>query len=58
VLRISCNDSQTLHVTNDHLELVPQISYDDEGEAGDELSKRSEGFGRPVGKGAPFYLDR
>lgn len=51
VLRISCNDNETLHVTSDHLEVVASTTYDDEGEAGDELSKRSEEFGHPVGKG-------
>jgi len=55
VLRISCNDSQTLHVTSDHLEVVPQTSYEDEGDVGDELSKRSEEFGQPVGKGDPDH---
>lgn len=58
VLRISCDDSQTLHVTSDHLEVVAQTSYADEGEAGDELSKRSEEFGHPVGKGTLFYVKR
>ena len=51
MLRISCNDNETLHVTSDHLEVVAGTSNDDEGEAGDELSKRSEEFGHPVGKG-------
>jgi len=57
VLRVSCDDSNTLHVTSDHLEVVAQTAYDDEGEAGDELSKRSEEFGQPVGKGAFVYVD-
>ena len=57
MLRISCNDNQTLHVTSDHLEVVAQASYDDEGDAGDELSKRSEEFGQPVGKGTLRYVD-
>ena len=57
VLRISCNDSQTLHVTSDHLEVVPQSSYEDEGDVGDELSKRSEEFGQPVGKGTLCYVE-
>ena len=55
MLRISCNDNETLHVTSDHLEVVASMTYDDEGEAGDELSKRSEEFGHPVGKGT-LYL--
>ena len=54
MLRISCNDNETLHVTSDHLEVVASMTYDDEGEAGDELSKRSEEFGHPVGKGTLF----
>ena len=57
VLRISCNDNQTLHVTSDHLEVVPQSSYEDEGDVGDELSKRSEEFGQPVGKGTLCYVE-
>ena len=56
VLRISCNDNQTLHVTSDHLEVVAQSSYDDEGDVGEELSKRSEEFGQPVGKGTLCYV--
>lgn len=57
MLRISCDDNQTLHVTSDHLEVVAQTAYEDEGEAGDELSKRSEEFGQPVGKGTLRYVD-
>ena len=57
MLRISCDDSQTLHVTSDHLEVVAQTTYQDEGEAGDELSKRSEEFGQPVGKGTLCYVN-
>lgn len=57
VLRISCNDSETLHVTSDHLEVVAQTTYEDEGDVGDELSKRSEEFGQPVGKGTLFYVE-
>ena len=57
VLRISCNDGQTLHVTSDHLEVVAQSAYEDEGDVGDELSKRSEEFGQPVGKGTSRYVD-
>ena len=57
VLRILCDDNQTLHITSDHLEVVPQSSYGDEGEVGDELSKRSEEFGQPVGKGTLYYVE-
>lgn len=57
MLRISCNDSETLHVTSDHLEVVAQTTYEDEGDVGDELSKRSEEFGQPVGKGTLFYVE-
>ena len=57
VLRISCNDNETLHVTSEHLEVVAGTAYEDEGEAGDELSKRSEEFGHPVGKGTLCYVD-
>ncbi|KIY48076.1 RBP11-like subunits of RNA polymerase [Fistulina hepatica ATCC 64428] len=51
-LNVSCNDSVTLDVTSNHLDVREQ--YDDEaqeGEAGEELSKRVPNFGVPVGKG-------
>ncbi|EIW82913.1 insert subdomain of RNA polymerase alpha subunit [Coniophora puteana RWD-64-598 SS2] len=53
-LDISCHDNRTLEVTSNHLEVVP-FPFQDTAESlsGDELSKRSEDFGHPVGKNDP-----
>ncbi|KAF5385817.1 hypothetical protein D9615_002570 [Tricholomella constricta] len=54
LLDVSCNDSHTMDVTSHHLDLVPPgtggIWGGEESDPGEELSKRGEGFGRPVGK--------
>ncbi|EJD53687.1 insert subdomain of RNA polymerase alpha subunit [Auricularia subglabra TFB-10046 SS5] len=57
-LKVSCNtDNRTLDVTSNHLEVVPMDSYDnfDMGgpATGEELSRRVENFGHPVGKHDP-----
>ncbi|EIN11814.1 hypothetical protein PUNSTDRAFT_61925 [Punctularia strigosozonata HHB-11173 SS5] len=50
-LHVSCTeDDTTLNVTSDHLDVVP-ASDDDQGDPGEELTKRVENFGSPVGKG-------
>jgi hypothetical protein len=36
-----------MEVTSNHLEVIP---YQDEVSSGDELTKRGEDFGQPVGK--------
>ncbi|KAJ8587456.1 hypothetical protein M405DRAFT_821574 [Rhizopogon salebrosus TDB-379] len=46
-LDVSCNDNRTMEVTSNHLEVIP---YQDEVSSGDELTKRGEDFGQPVGK--------
>jgi hypothetical protein len=52
-LNVACNDNRTMHITSDHLEFVRlDDGVGDEGEHGDELSKRVDNFGWPVGKGA------
>lgn len=52
-LRVTASD-QNLDVTSDHLDVEPVgiggMNYD-EAETGEELSKRVENFGHPVGRG-------
>ncbi|KAF8609028.1 insert subdomain of RNA polymerase alpha subunit [Ceratobasidium sp. AG-I] len=46
-----------IDITSNNLDIVPsgsgEFGDEDEGEAGDELSKRPANFGQPVGKGDP-----
>ncbi|KAG5651770.1 hypothetical protein H0H81_007523 [Sphagnurus paluster] len=63
LLDVQCNDHSTMDVTSHHLDVVPPgtpgtWSQEGDSEAGEELSKRGEGFGRPVGKddGSPPIL--
>lgn len=56
-LHVSCNESgTTMMVTSNHLEVVPQTDSG-VGDAftsdGEELSKRPDNFGQPVGKDEP-----
>ncbi|KAM6502272.1 DNA-directed RNA polymerase II, subunit 3 [Amanita muscaria] len=60
VLNVACHDHHTMDVTSNHLEVVPPDSRggfgNDASEApdnGEELAKRSEHFGHPVGKHDP-----
>jgi len=53
VLNVACHDDNTMDVTSNHLEVVPFPSEDDTLDPGDELSKRGESFGYPVGKDQP-----
>lgn len=48
-LDVSCNDNRTMDVTSNHLEVIPP-TYTDGDNPGDELTKRGEDFGQPVGK--------
>lgn len=48
-LDVSCNDNRTMDVTSNHLEVIPP-TYTDGETPGDELTKRGEDFGQPVGK--------
>ena len=54
VLNVACHDDNTMDVTSDHLEVIPYQQADDESllpeDPGEELSKRTEFFGHPVGK--------
>lgn len=49
-LKVSCHDDNTMEVTSNHLEVVPFPSDEDNQDPGEELSKRGEWFGHPVGK--------
>ncbi|KAF8973262.1 DNA-directed RNA polymerase [Flammula alnicola] len=53
VLNVACDDDNTMDVTSNHLEVVPFPSDSDEQDPGEELSKRGEWFGHPVGKHEP-----
>ncbi|KAG1732220.1 DNA-directed RNA polymerase II, subunit 3 [Suillus paluster] len=49
-LDVLCNDNRTMDVTSNHLEVIP-INYSEGGDnPGEELTKRGEDFGQPVGK--------
>jgi len=50
VLNVACHDDNTMEVTSNHLEVIPFPSEDDSSDPGEELSKRGESFGFPVGK--------
>jgi DNA-directed RNA polymerase II subunit RPB3 len=54
-LDVSCNDNRTMEVTSNHLEVIPPFSQD-QGSPGDELTKRGEDFGQPVGKSMTLLL--
>lgn len=52
-LNVSCSDNRTMDVTSNHLEVMPIDPYvHDDGQPGEELSRRIETFGQPVGKSA------
>lgn len=59
-LNVTCTSNQTMHITTNHLMVTPPNSYrngfGDEGEPGEELSKRPEKFGWPAGKGVTLFL--
>ncbi|KAF8906526.1 DNA-directed RNA polymerase [Gymnopilus junonius] len=54
VLDVACHDDNTMDVTSDHLEVIPYQQADEDtspqDDSGEELSKRTEFFGHPVGK--------
>ncbi|KAL4078443.1 DNA-directed RNA polymerase [Scleroderma yunnanense] len=55
-LDVACNDNRTMEVTSNHLEVVeftPDPGSTDSVQEGDEIAKRGEGFGNPVGKNDP-----
>lgn len=55
-LDVACNDNHTMEVTSNHLEVVEFTADPGSTEGvqeGDEIAKRGEGFGNPVGKNDP-----
>ena len=56
VMHVACNDDTTMNVTSNHLEVNPFPEDDSHpSEPGEELTKRGEYFGHPVGKRASFF---
>ncbi|KAF8528988.1 DNA-directed RNA polymerase, partial [Hysterangium stoloniferum] len=53
-LNITCQEG-SLDITSNHLDVNTGSQGMDEGEAGDEPSKRGDGFGWPVGKDEPGF---
>ena len=57
VLHVACNDDTTLDITSNHLEVNPFPEDDNTvSESGEELTKRGEYFGHPVGKRVSFFV--
>lgn len=58
LLNVACHDNHTMDITSNHLDIVPPGTHGTWGspddaqdhDAGEELSKRGERFGQPVGK--------
>lgn len=57
LLHVSCSDDNTMNVTSNHLDVAPfpEDQRDVNADPGEELSKRGEYFGHPVGKSEPDY---
>jgi hypothetical protein len=49
-LHVTCTDNRTIDITSNHLDIVLQEVTEYDGTDGEELSKRAENFGYPVGK--------
>ncbi|KAH7927153.1 insert subdomain of RNA polymerase alpha subunit [Leucogyrophana mollusca] len=52
-LDVSCHDNRTMEVTSNHLEVIPPMNGENDGLPGEEITKRGEDFGHPVGKNDP-----
>ncbi|KAI0051241.1 insert subdomain of RNA polymerase alpha subunit [Auriscalpium vulgare] len=52
-LNVACNDGRTMDITSDHLEFVRHGNWKEDAEDGEEIQKRTEDFGFPVGKNDP-----
>ena len=52
VLNVACNESRTMDVTSNHLDVVARggFGWREEVDDGEEIARRSETFGHPVGK--------
>lgn len=60
-LDVMCNDNRTMEVFSSHLEVVEfnsNAGAQDTITEGEELTKRGEAFGNPVGKSSSFILSR
>lgn len=56
VLHVACSDDTTLDITSNHLEVNPFPEDENTAsEPGEELTKRGEYFGHPVGKRVSFF---
>lgn len=55
-LHVLCSDDNTMDVTSNHLEVVPFPTVDQLSEPGEEMTKRVDTFGHPVGKRDPRFL--
>lgn len=54
ILNVGCHDDTTMEVTSAHLDVIPYPEENiDTQDSGEELSKRGEHFGHPVGKNEP-----
>ncbi|KAI0305410.1 DNA-directed RNA polymerase [Multifurca ochricompacta] len=55
VLNVACNENRTMDITSNHLDVVPRGGYGwrEEVDDGEEIAKRSENFGHPVGNNDP-----
>jgi DNA-directed RNA polymerase II subunit RPB3 len=54
VLNVACNENRTLDINSNHLDVVARGGYGwrEEVDDGEEIARRSENFGQPVGKSA------
>jgi DNA-directed RNA polymerase II subunit RPB3 len=56
-MHVACNDDNTMDVTSNHLEVNPfPEDTNTSSDSGEEITKRGEYFGHPVGKRASFFL--
>ena len=57
VLNVACNENRTMDVTSHHLDVVARGGYGwrEEVDDGEEIARRSETFGHPVGKSALYF---
>jgi len=55
LLSVACNENRTMEVTSNHLDVVARGGYGwrEEVDDGEEIARRSENFGHPVGKNDP-----
>jgi DNA-directed RNA polymerase II subunit RPB3 len=54
ILNVACNESRTMDITSNHLDVVARggFGWREEVDDGEEIARRSENFGHPVGKSA------